>query len=98
MEGPIYGGNFCFKTALAYTRSETCVSKGLGYSCSIFMSVTYSKVLLKLSLRTSIFLSLGHTSTLFIWTEKKSKSRLKSETYANRNIVTLFDCSHFRAQ
>ena len=73
MEGPIYGGNFCFKTALAYTRSETCVSKsiGLGYSCSIFMSVIYSKVLLKLSLRTSIFLSLGHTSTLSIWTKKK---------------------------
>ena len=64
-------GNLRFKIGSAYTGREMCVSKLIGPAYSwkevyVIMSVICSKFLLKLVMRTWIFLKLRHVSTLSI--------------------------------
>ena len=57
------------------------------------MSVICRKFLLKLALRTYIFLKLRHTSTLSVWTEE-IQAKTGEWTKQHQYTVTLFNCDH----
>ena len=109
LEGLIFGG--------AYKRREVCVSKSarliLGGKFASqnrlgqliverkFMSVICRKFLMKLALRTYIFLKRGHTSTLSICT-KEIKAKSEEEpckqqfNHANGNLSNMVMFYHFQ--